>query len=112
MSFLSQIFNTENNIKNITPQSLQQLMDSEEHLQLLDVRTAGEFKQKHIPKAVNIDIFKSDFEDKCQAKFDLSKPILLYCRSGQRSMNAARKLKKFGFTEVYNLKGGMLSYSR
>lgn len=87
-------------------------MNSEEHLQLLDVRTAGEFKQQHIPKAINIDGFKPDFEQKCQAKFDLSEPILLYCRSGQRSMNAARKLEKIGFKEIYNLKGGMIAWSR
>ena len=112
MSFLSQLFKTESNIKHITAESLKQLIDSGEKLQLLDVRTPAEYKQQHISKALNIDVFKANFEELCQSKFDKSKPILLYCRSGQRSMNAARKLDKNGFEQIYNLKGGMMAWSR
>jgi len=112
MSFLSQLFKTETNIKNISATSLKQLIESGEKLQLIDVRTKAEHQQQNIAKSVNIDVFSKDFEQKCQSKFDLSEPVLLYCRSGQRSMNAARKLEKIGFKDIYNLKGGMMAWSR
>ena len=41
---------------------------------------------------------------------DKEKPVYLYCRSGKRSASAAEKLKEAGFTEVYNLKGGILAW--
>lgn len=112
MSFLSQIFKTNTNIKNISAASLKDLMGSGENLQIIDVRTKAEYQQNKIAKSTNIDVFQSDFEQKCESKFDLSKPVLLYCRSGQRSMNAARKLEKIGFEDIYNLRGGMMAWSR
>ena len=112
MSFFSKFLKTETNIKSVSALALQQLIENKECPQLLDVRTSREFKQQRIAKALNIDVFSADFEHKCQAKFDLSQPILLYCQSGQRSMNAARKLEKIGFKEIYNLKGGMIAWSR
>lgn len=112
MSFLSQLFNTNTNIKNISATSLKELVESGEKLQIIDVRSKTEHLQNSIAKASNIDVFNSDFEQKCQSKFDLSKPVILYCRSGQRSMNAARKLEKIGFEDIYNLKGGMIAWTR
>ena len=112
MSFFSKFLKTETNIKSVSALALQQLIENKDCPQLLDVRTSREFKQQHIAKALNIDVFSADFEQKCQSKFNLSEPILLYCRSGQRSMNAARKLEKIGFKDIYNLKGGMIAWSR
>ncbi|RRO17124.1 rhodanese-like domain-containing protein [Flavobacteriaceae bacterium 14752] len=111
MSILSEFLKSKTNIKTVSVTALKQLLNEQEKIQLLDVRTPAEFNQQHISKAVNIDVFKSDFVQKCQSKFEMSKPILLYCRSGQRSLNAAKKLDQIGFQDIYNLKGGMIAWS-
>ena len=78
--------------------------------QLIDVRTASEFSGGHINKAKNIDVFNaSNFENECQ-KFNKEEPVYVYCRSGGRSMTAAKKLAKMGFIEVVNLKGGYMAW--
>ena len=80
-------------------------------VQLVDVRTASEFHSGHISKAVNIDFFKSgEFENSFQ-KFDKEIPVYVYCRSGARSMNAAKRLAKMGFKKIVNLKGGYMAWN-
>lgn len=76
------------------------------NVQLIDVRTGFEYKSGHIENAVNIDFFdRSNFNENF-AIFDREKPIYLYCRSGNRSQRAAKKLIKIGFKKIYDLKGG------
>ncbi|MDC3115384.1 thioredoxin domain-containing protein [Bacteroidota bacterium] len=73
---------------------------------IIDVRTKEEFVSGHIYDATNIDYYGSDFKE----KLDLVKkdvPILVYCRSGGRSSRAANIMQSLGFTEVYNLSGGI-----
>lgn len=77
-------------------------------VQLVDVRTAMEYRSGHIKGAKNIDIYSSNFL-KAFEKFDKTKPLYLYCRSGARSRQAANQLAKIGFTEIYDLRGGILS---
>jgi len=79
-------------------------------LKVLDVRTPGEWKMGNIAGSVNIDITSSDFADKV-GKLNKSVPYLIYCRSGVKSMSAARYMSKLGFEEMYNLKGGYIAYS-
>ena len=84
---------------------------SKDEVQLVDVRTEREYRSGHIPKALNIDFFqRSAFKD-AFAKLDKNKPVYLYCRSGNRSLKAAKRIVKMGFKEVYDLKGGILSWS-
>ena len=79
------------------------------HVQLVDVRTAGEYATRHILYAVNIDVLQPDFKEKAGKMLDNSKPAYVYCRSGRRSMTAANILVGMGF-KVVNLKGGIESY--
>jgi rhodanese-related sulfurtransferase len=76
---------------------------------LLDVRTPGEIEDGYIPGAIFINFMDADFSDKI-AKLDKSKPVYVYCRSGSRSVKTMKKLGDQGFTEVYNLQGGFLSW--
>lgn len=76
---------------------------------IIDVRTSEEYSEGHIPNAVNIDWFAPDF-DQQMAAFDKGKPILIYCRSGNRSGQALKKLQTDGFTQVLELEGGILSW--
>lgn len=79
-------------------------------VQLVDVRTAKEFKDGHIKNAMNINFYNAGNFSKAFEKMDKSKPVYLYCRSGARSQKAARKLVNMGFSHIYDLKGGYMRW--
>lgn len=81
-------------------------------VQLVDVRTAREYNAGHIMGAKNFDLFspnhfKSGFES-----LDKSKPVYIYCQSGNRSKTAAGRLVSMGFEEIIDLSGGYSAWSR
>lgn len=78
-------------------------------VQLVDVRTPAEFKSGHIKGAKNIDFFSAKFNVEFN-KLNKDKAIYVYCRSGSRSRQTSKKLEAMGFTEIYDLKGGILRY--
>jgi phage shock protein E len=78
---------------------------------IIDIRTPQEFSQGHIEGAININYFDHSFIDQ-MGKYDKSKPVFLYCRSGNRTSSAAAKVAKLGFGEIYDLQGGIMSWSR
>jgi rhodanese-related sulfurtransferase len=82
---------------------------SEQGIQLVDVRTPEEFKEKHISGAINANVLGEDFEQKV-ITLEKNKPILVYCKSGVRSANAAAKLKAMGFTTIIDLDGGITKW--
>lgn len=79
---------------------------------LIDVRTSKEYNSGHINMAINVDFFNRESFKKHFEKLDKNKPVYLYCRSGNRSQNAAKLLKGFGFNEIYDLKGGYLKFEK
>lgn len=74
-------------------------------LTVLDVRTADEFKDGHIPGAVNLDVLDNGFKQEVAA-LDKSKTYLVHCASGRRSANAAGQMKALGFKSVIDLAPG------
>jgi rhodanese-related sulfurtransferase len=81
-----------------------------ENYQILDVRTAGEFKAGYLKGALQADwLNKKEFEERT-GHLNPEKPLLVYCASGVRSEQAAKWLLKKGFKEVYNLKGGTAAW--
>ncbi len=76
---------------------------------LLDVRTAGERASRSIPASMHIPVHELSNRLKDLEKHR-GKEIICYCASGSRSVSAALKLKKAGFT-VGNLKGGISSWN-
>ena len=76
---------------------------------VLDVRTAAEFAEGHLERAINIDYNQSDFVEKAKATLPLDKRIAVYCRSGRRSAGAAGKLGEDGY-KLVNLKGGIIAW--
>ncbi|MFY0674598.1 MAG: rhodanese-like domain-containing protein [Bacteroidia bacterium] len=77
---------------------------------VLDVRTPDEYKKGNIEGSVLIDWYSPDFAKKA-AELDKDKPVYVYCHVGGRSSSAMKKLtKELGFTEVYNLKGGIVAW--
>lgn len=76
---------------------------------LVDVRTKAEFDEGHIDFAENIDWNGEDFEDFI-SRYNRNAPLFLYCLSGGRSSNAAKKARSLGFKKVYELDGGMMAW--
>ena len=76
---------------------------------LIDVRTKTEFKQGHLKGAKQVDFLKPEAFEAYFKKIDTLKPIYLYCRSGNRSLKAAKYLESVGFKEIYDLRGGYLA---
>lgn len=75
---------------------------------LIDVREPVEYKNGFIPGAINIPL--SQIEQR-MGNIPKDRDLLLYCRSGMRSKNAARILRKNGYTRLVNLQGGISSWS-
>ena len=96
--------------KDVTVEEFKKLVDSSKGL-LLDVRTPDEFNEGHILEAVNINFYDKDFAQQVE-KLDKMKPVYVYCRSGGRSGKTKDLLHEKGFTEIYNLKGGILSWEK
>ncbi len=90
----------------LSPQEATDLLASEEGVTVLDVRTAEEFGQGHIPGAVNVDVRDPSF-DGAIGELDRSEPFMLHCGSGNRSQIAVEKLKEAGFTRIYHLTEGL-----
>lgn len=79
--------------------------------QVLDVRTADEVAEGVIPGATHFaDFYAADFSAQIE-RLDRSKKWVVYCRSGKRSSQAAEQMVKMGFTQVYNLQGGISSWT-
>ena len=78
-------------------------------VQLLDVRTPQEYAEGHIDGALNINFQSDDFQRVVEKELTKDSTILVYCRSGRRSMDAAEILNKLGY-KVVNLKGGIIEW--
>ena len=94
----------ENTYRQITQEEAAKIMAEGEDYILLDVRTLAEFAQAHIPGAICVPNETIGDEDipELPKKEQL---ILVYCRSGNRSKQAAGKLAKLGYTNVLEFGG-------
>lgn len=73
---------------------------------LLDVREPGEYQEGHAPGSTLIPL--GQLESRLQEiRAFASRPVAVICRSGRRSARAAEILSRAGFTQVYNVQGGM-----
>ena len=80
------------------------MMEEESSYIILDVRTAQEYSEKHIPGAINIPNETIGADDIPELP-DKDQLILIYCRSGNRSKQAADKLVKLGYTNIVEFGG-------
>lgn len=77
---------------------------------IIDLRPAADFKRGHLLNAINLPFAKIE-ERSSEIGKDKARPVLLYCALGSMASQAALKLKKHGFTEVYPLKGGLNAWT-
>jgi rhodanese-related sulfurtransferase len=76
---------------------------------VVDVRPAADYAKGHIINAINVPMngFKNQMTALAKHK---DKPVIVSCRSGSQSSVAAAHLRKQGFADVHNLKGGVLAW--
>ena len=99
---------TQNAYRQISMDEAQELMASESGYVILDVRRPDEFAAGHIPGAVNLPN-ESIGAERPGTLPDLGQQILIYCRSGNRSKQAAEKLAALGYTNIVEF-GGILDW--
>jgi phage shock protein E len=84
-------------------------LSSDPDVTVIDVRTPEEFAEGHIEGADMIDFYADTFGDD-MAALDPDGTYLLYCRSGNRSGQAATMMQQLGFEQVYDMQGGVVAY--
>ena len=93
---------------NITAQEAKEIMDTESNYVILDVRTQEEYDEGHIKDAILIPDY--EIADRAESELnDKEQLILVYCRSGRRSKNAAKQLSDMGYTNVKEF-GGIIDW--
>tara|TARA_Y100001968_G_scaffold233754_1_gene216759 strand:+ start:1535 stop:1912 length:378 start_codon:yes stop_codon:yes gene_type:complete len=75
---------------------------------ILDVRSAEEFAEGHVPGALNVP--HSEIASHLAALGSIQKPVLVYCRSGRRADIALKALADLGFERLYHLDGDMQAW--
>ena len=107
MSFLGSFMNP--GVENLDSQSFEDKYKNDENAVLLDTRTLPEHQEVRIPDSQLLDIVDPHFTNKLE-NFDRSKNYYVYCRTGNRSFQAARIMKNLGFENVSNLKSGIVRW--
>jgi phage shock protein E len=97
-----------NGYQKITPVEVKKRLDSGEKAFLVDVRTPGEYAEKHIPKSLLLPLDRLEQEVANKIP-DKAAPIFVYCLTGRRSANGANLLVKLGYSNVYNM-GAMMNW--
>lgn len=97
-----------NSYEQITPAVAKEIMDNENGYVILDVRTQEEFDEAHIDGAILIPDYEITAKAESMLK-DKNQLILVYCRSGRRSKNAASELVRLGYTNVKEF-GGIIDW--
>ena len=101
---------TQKSSKLIDPVAFKKEIAATPNAQILDVRTPEEYASEHLQNAQNVNWLSPDFVTNT-SKYDKSKPIFVYCKSGRRSHLAAEKLAELGFTNIIELEGGILKWT-
>ena len=94
----------ESTYRQVNAEEADSMMEEETGYIILDVRTAQEYSEKHIPGAINIPNETIGTEDIPELP-DKEQLILVYCRSGNRSKQASEKLVKLGYTNIVEFGG-------
>lgn len=100
--------NQTNTYRQISIDEAVAIMEQESGYIILDVRTPEEFAEKHIPNAINVPNENIGTDEISQLP-DKDQLIMVYCRSGRRSKEAAEKLVKLGYTNIVEF-GGIIDW--
>ncbi len=87
------------------------LQNPPQGLTIVDVRTPAEFREGHLAGAVNMDFFGASFDSQILS-LPKDKPILLYCRTGNRSAGAYDSMQKEGLTNILHMNEGITAWQK
>lgn len=98
-----------NPVPQISVAEVKQSLDNKELITILDVRTPEEYQEGHLVESALLPL------DEVKAKVEQALPnkdqkIIVHCRSGARSSRAVGEMKKLGYTNVFNMSGGILAW--
>ncbi|MFY8132613.1 MAG: thioredoxin domain-containing protein, partial [Bacteroidia bacterium] len=93
----------------LAPQDFKTKLEKTPNAVLLDVRTAGEFAEGYVNGARNLD-WNSKFKTEV-VKYNRDMPYFVYCLAGGRSHSAVEFMKSQGFTQVYEMQGGVMKWT-
>lgn len=101
------VFNTSSDIQEISTEELEAKMEADKEAVYIDVREMDEFAAGHIEGMTNMPLsaFANEYTE-----LPKDKEIVLICRSGNRSMQAATFLQEQGYKNITNVSGGMLAW--
>ena len=102
--------NTNNSIPEITVQQLQQKANNGEQFYLLDVRTLPEFLEAHLSFTDDLIPHDSVPSHLQRLPADKSTPLYAFCRSGNRSGLVTQYLRSIGYTNAFNVSGGIIAW--
>jgi rhodanese-related sulfurtransferase len=102
--------NSQNTVKDINQAEMQTLM-KDSNVVVIDVRTPEEIAEGYIQGADKFINYNGSSFDAEIAMLDKSKSYVIYCRSGGRSAKASEQMMNSGFTQVYNLLGGISNWT-
>ena len=91
----------------LTADEFEKQLTAGDSIQVLDVRTPGEYFSGHIKNALQADWNDQTEFNRRIAYVNKTKPVYVYCLAGGRSAAAAEKMRKMGYTNLYELKGGI-----
>ena len=96
-------------MKIVTVEELKQKLDKGEKVNLVDVREPNEFEEANIGGRL-VPLGKVQTMQVEELEDLKDKEVIVYCRSGRRSMLACQILDQIGFKDTYNLEGGILAW--
>jgi rhodanese-related sulfurtransferase len=105
-------------VEELNPIQCQRWIEARPNALLVDIREPNEYREGAIPGAIHvprgmIDLLADhQYIERDVRLQDRNRPILLYCRSGLRSVLAADVLQRMGFTEVVSMVGGIVDWKR
>ncbi len=97
-----------NELQAVNPSTLKQLLENRS-ITLLDVREPSEYREEHIEAAILLPLSTLDDQP---VSIDPSGKLVLYCRSGNRSRQAAGKLQALGYRNLSHLEGGITAWKK
>jgi rhodanese-related sulfurtransferase len=95
----------------LPPAEFKKKVESSSQPIIVDVRTPEEYSEGHLPDAVNMDWDGDHFDQQIQS-LDKHASVFVYCYGGGRSSGAAKEMRKQGFKNVYDLKGGFSAWKK
>ena len=94
-------------VKHVEPGDATRMMNHDNAV-IIDMRDLKDYQEGHIVNAVHLPECNDSSMEKLE-KFS-KQPLIVCCRSGQRSTGVCKKLRKKGFDPVFNLKGGLVAW--